>query len=165
MQNCTAQTPWRCAGGRKTTPHTLEVRGRAQNYTIPSGHPDWSAQDIFFTWLVEKCVVRLRCPDWESLHRFSLIFALLFRYEVLAASLHCTALPCQLVGGSSWVGFFILALFIIFSGYADLPTIAWVWSDHVFCEHILLFSPPFFHFLLASFLLLGIFWLSISKIA
>ena len=66
------------------------------------------------------------------------------------SALHCTALPCQLVGGSSWVGFFILALFIIFSGYADLPTIAWVWSYHVntfFCFPLLsfiFFWLPFF---------------------
>ena len=76
---------------------------------------------------------------------FSLIFACVLKRNI------------ELVAGSTWVGFFVLALFIIFSDCADLPTIACVWSDHVFCEHILLFSPPFFRFLLSSFLLLSIF--------
>ena len=56
----------------------------------------------------------------------------------------CFNLCTAWLGGSIWVGFVVLALFIIFSGYADLPTIAWVWSDHVFSEHILLLSFIFF---------------------
>ena len=44
------------------------------------------------------------------------------------------------------VGSIVLTLSIIFSGCADLSAIAWVWSDHVFCEHIILFPAPFFQF-------------------
>ena len=72
-----------------------------------------------------------------------------------------TVICSSLCSGTSWVRLFVLALFIICSCCADLPTLACGWSNHVFCNHILLFpllSSIFFwlpsfaeHFLTLNF--------------
>ena len=69
----------------------------------------WPSHNIFCT-----------CCDRIGLTQMGLVSPVLSHF-ILLSSLHC-----KFVAGSSWVGFFVLPLFIVFSGCADLPTIAWV---------------------------------------